>query len=1294
MSTINIYVDGGDFSSPYYNFYTDSGGSTPFDGNLNTSNTYVFRRLGNAATHAFYISDQGYKQINSGQIDITGDGSAASGITGTETLTLKFNDSWDDTNTLFYYCTAHDSMQFTFTVNKTYFLESSSTGVTLFLNDLNDSWKSNNSNDSSNRFQVKEILMNGSIDNLHENFLVDITYDTTTPHSLLVDGKGNEIKFKNDGSSSRNGIIKLDFEDDNSIFSDNTQYGIRFKNMKINNNNTTLNENNSTLFKTIEGVGSKDTHVATFDSVHLTNAKLDKKSSGFVPESKGTYEFNHSIFEGNVENDDAAGFILNGGEDFKGKINNSLAWVKNDVERAGFVNKDFTKNTGNDPEFEFNNSFTNKYFTMRDEDDATGQVLNHDKMDIKKSYTTKEYKKKKGGDSTDDTTMYNNWKTQGRNQKHTGYQDIVEKRDYKEKKPSKLKWDKDNDKYIKEDITDDDFVLDSSNNGDFLNDEENEKKQRNMLDIIDPNNEKYRIDNKTGEIYLKKKKYEISKYKDDNGIEFLQFDGADLSYNKKNQDIVIKLTATNPPDVTDPEYVGVAMPGFKDYVDRLDIKLHRYHPYKFVFDTTDISDINIYDSTGALWPLLVKDNLKLNNSFDFHILPGDVVIGVINHFLWITLNTTEDYLVMEIVDNESNASKIGINILPEMRRMTKRTIYTNTLDNDNESHKFEGMDWIKVKLEDEDITEATSDIENMVEFKHGVDKAMFSVDASGHLFVEGKPLYQYNDLAHNMKYDEENGNNKDIALWDENIKEDNMRYKNTKGHNYKVDIEEIETYNTTVSNKYRNAKYNITTTSADEKKIPSFFRGVSPNDGKPPMEKKYKDIGIDDNTVNRNYLEKIRTFAKNINNTKMTTGVASTTTGVDFSKLIQAKQFGKSDRIGGNDDDKRKRRKIICKEIFDNCHKDLKVLEIDQDNLPFDLADIKYNSDEVYGQNKSNRKIKLLNHLAADTNGDLTGNDDPIIEIDNLNGFYCPKDAVGEQLKVKFKFKHDSTDTVFKYESIETDAGIQYSIKKDADDSTVKSTENLNEGETSLVDVDGKGNILITAGSDSVTEPENASTSGDPYITPLYGKKYKLPNKNATYCLFGLDNIMINTTVRKATLKMENQIRKYYVKKHGPVPKNLKLITDGYFYKQLFFYSEDKNLFIDLETKQIVSNDEKMEYFKINIGGRQKENYGIFKNEAFIKTTIQFDHSEHGIISFEIKFYDNPQIRNGINFKNIVNTSEAIGLCITNYHPQLMEIKNKDQNNINYLKNRIESIPLKNRFIIHDIKKGEKWITK
>ena len=96
----------------------------------------------------------------------------------------------------------------------------------------------------------------------------------------------------------------------------------------------------------------------------------------------------------------------------------------------------------------------------------------------------------------------------------------------------------------------------------------------------------------------------------------------------------------------------------------------------------------------------------------------------------------------------------------------------------------------------------------------------------------------------------------------------------------------------------------------------------------------------------------------------------------------------------------------------------------------------------------------------------------------------------------------------------------------------------------------------------------------------------------------------------------------------------------------------------------------------------------------FIKTTIQFDHSEHGLISFEIKFYDNPQIRNGINFKNIVNTSEAIGLCITNYHPQLMEIKNKNQNNINYLKNRIESIPLKDRFLIHDIKKGEKWITK
>ena len=105
---IDIYVSSGSFSSPYYNFYTDAAGTTQLSNRtLNTNNVYRFRRLNNASSHAFYISDNGYEQSASSAITLEGDGSAASGIYGTQEFTLTFNSV---PTYLYYYCTAHSSM--------------------------------------------------------------------------------------------------------------------------------------------------------------------------------------------------------------------------------------------------------------------------------------------------------------------------------------------------------------------------------------------------------------------------------------------------------------------------------------------------------------------------------------------------------------------------------------------------------------------------------------------------------------------------------------------------------------------------------------------------------------------------------------------------------------------------------------------------------------------------------------------------------------------------------------------------------------------------------------------------------------------------------------------------------------------------------------------------------------------------------------------------------------------------------------------------------------------------------
>ena len=107
----DIYVDGGSMSSPYYTFYTDSAGTTLLPDNaLDVTQSYTFHRLNSASTHPFFLSDAGYEQTATTALMLSGDGSATSGITGSESFTLSFDSSISADATLSYFCTVHSTM--------------------------------------------------------------------------------------------------------------------------------------------------------------------------------------------------------------------------------------------------------------------------------------------------------------------------------------------------------------------------------------------------------------------------------------------------------------------------------------------------------------------------------------------------------------------------------------------------------------------------------------------------------------------------------------------------------------------------------------------------------------------------------------------------------------------------------------------------------------------------------------------------------------------------------------------------------------------------------------------------------------------------------------------------------------------------------------------------------------------------------------------------------------------------------------------------------------------------------
>ena len=113
VQNIDLWVSAGSFDKPYYRFYADSDGSRELsDLSLDTNKSYTLRRLNEATSHPFYLSDTSYKTNSSNALLITGDGSPSQGIKGNESFKVEFvADSAGDIEELLYYCSSHHSMQ-------------------------------------------------------------------------------------------------------------------------------------------------------------------------------------------------------------------------------------------------------------------------------------------------------------------------------------------------------------------------------------------------------------------------------------------------------------------------------------------------------------------------------------------------------------------------------------------------------------------------------------------------------------------------------------------------------------------------------------------------------------------------------------------------------------------------------------------------------------------------------------------------------------------------------------------------------------------------------------------------------------------------------------------------------------------------------------------------------------------------------------------------------------------------------------------------------------------------------
>jgi len=130
----NVNVEGGSFTDPYYDFKVMKQKNLKFD----TRKTYTFIR--SSDSHPFYVKDD----ADPSNIEILGQGSATEGIKGNGTMgqsfTLSFKGTFDvTTDSLTYFCTAHNDMNKTWDNRKMYYTSKIASQYTILAKTSDDS---------------------------------------------------------------------------------------------------------------------------------------------------------------------------------------------------------------------------------------------------------------------------------------------------------------------------------------------------------------------------------------------------------------------------------------------------------------------------------------------------------------------------------------------------------------------------------------------------------------------------------------------------------------------------------------------------------------------------------------------------------------------------------------------------------------------------------------------------------------------------------------------------------------------------------------------------------------------------------------------------------------------------------------------------------------------------------------------------------------------------------------------------------------------------------------------------
>ena len=183
---------------------------------------------------------------------------------------------------------------------------------------------------------------------------------------------------------------------------------------------------------------------------------------------------------------------------------------------------------------------------------------------------------------------------------------------------------------------------------------------------------------------------------------------------------------------------------------------------------------------------------------------------------------------------------------------------------------------------------------------------------------------------------------------------------------------------------------------------------------------------------------------------------------------------------------------------------------------------------------------------------------------------------------------------------------------------------------------------------------------GDPYIQPLHGDVYKLPDKCATYRLIQdtKHNIIINAhvdTIEQKCIDAKVKIiqDKYF---NGRTLPNIYNFTQMYFFTKVTIIYKNESWTYNLLEQTSESTPQWLTLSK-PIETLYNSKSGIYQNEPMTLTTANIDN----ILSLNLAWFMNPQINSGIS----VQTAQFIdGLLMQRYKSESAIVESLDDNTI------------------------------